>query len=162
MPGSQGDELWPVKEAEPRLAAEGPARLAQAAQTDKAEDRQLGARSVATRCPMDGQQREALEKIRTARPRWKLKAKAKAASKPDDDGAKGRPGRKSTARHGRASDKAQRNSPSDSRVIRPKTGFIQVCVRKLDFCYTDGEGRQGQVVRRRRRGAQSCDGEGSC
>jgi hypothetical protein len=35
-----------------------------------------------------------------------------------------------------------------------------VCVLKIRFCNIDGEGRQGQVVRRRRRGAQSRDGEG--
>src|SRR5712664_3303046 len=33
-------------------------------------------------------------------------------------------------------------------------------VPKIRFCNIDGEGRQGQVVRRRRRGAQSRDGEG--
>src|ERR1700732_5293638 len=35
-----------------------------------------------------------------------------------------------------------------------------VCVPKIRFCNINGEGRQGQVVRRRRRGAQSRDGEG--
>jgi hypothetical protein len=35
-----------------------------------------------------------------------------------------------------------------------------LCMPKTRFCHTDGEGRQGQVVRRRRRGAQSRDGEG--
>jgi hypothetical protein len=35
-----------------------------------------------------------------------------------------------------------------------------VCVPKTRFSHTDGEGRQGQVVRRRHRGAQSRDGEG--
>jgi hypothetical protein len=34
------------------------------------------------------------------------------------------------------------------------------CVPKIRFCNIDGEGRQGQVVRRRRRGAQPRDGEG--
>jgi hypothetical protein len=29
----------------------------------------------------------------------------------------------------------------------------QLCVPKIRFCNIDGEGRQGQVVRRRRRGA---------
>jgi hypothetical protein len=37
---------------------------------------------------------------------------------------------------------------------------LDLCVPKIRFCHIDGEGRQGQVVRRRRRGAQSCDGEG--
>jgi len=36
----------------------------------------------------------------------------------------------------------------------------QLCVPKTRSCNIDGEGRQGQVVRRRRRGAQSRDGEG--
>ena len=35
-----------------------------------------------------------------------------------------------------------------------------LCVPKIRFCNIDGEGRQGQVVRRPRRGAQSRDGEG--
>jgi hypothetical protein len=35
-----------------------------------------------------------------------------------------------------------------------------LCVPKIRFCNIDGEGRQGQVVRRRRRGAQPRDGEG--
>jgi hypothetical protein len=35
-----------------------------------------------------------------------------------------------------------------------------LCVPKNRFCNIDGEGRLGQVVRRRRRGAQSRDGEG--
>jgi hypothetical protein len=44
----------------------------------------------------------------------------------------------------------------------PEVGFssYDLCVPKIRFCNIDGEGRQGQVVRRRRRGAQSCDGEG--
>ena len=42
-----------------------------------------------------------------------------------------------------------------------ETGAILIlCVLKIRFCNIDGEGRQGQVVRRRRRGAQSRDGEG--
>ena len=38
--------------------------------------------------------------------------------------------------------------------------FATVCVPKIRFWNIDGEGRQGQVVRRRRRGAQSREGEG--
>jgi hypothetical protein len=38
------------------------------------------------------------------------------------------------------------------------TGAVTCVCRK--FCNIDGEGRQGQVVRRRRRGAQSRDGVG--
>src|SRR5258708_17167055 len=37
--------------------------------------------------------------------------------------------------------------------------LYDLCVPKVRFCHIDGEGRQGQVVRRRRRGAQSRDGE---
>ena len=39
-------------------------------------------------------------------------------------------------------------------------GFDPLCVPKIRFCNIDGEGRQGRVVRRRRRGAQPRDGEG--
>jgi hypothetical protein len=39
-------------------------------------------------------------------------------------------------------------------------GAPSLCVPKIRFCNIDGEGRQRQVVRRRRRGAQSRDGEG--
>ena len=35
-----------------------------------------------------------------------------------------------------------------------------LCVPKIRFCNIDGEGRQGQVLRQRRRGAQWRDGEG--
>jgi MFS transporter, ACS family, tartrate transporter len=38
--------------------------------------------------------------------------------------------------------------------------WTRLCVPNIRFCNIDGEGRQGQVVRRRRRGAQSHDGEG--
>jgi hypothetical protein len=53
------------------------------------------------------------------------------------------------------------------RVSRTRAGAVNaalvsyyLCVPKIRFCNIDGEGRQGQVVRRRRRGAQSRDGEG--
>src|SRR3979411_732296 len=42
-------------------------------------------------------------------------------------------------------------------------GFAErssTCVCRIRFCNIDGEGRKGRVVRRRRRGAQSRDGEG--
>src|SRR6201995_5713673 len=42
----------------------------------------------------------------------------------------------------------------------PLQSVIHLCVPKIRCCNIDGEGRQGQVVRRRRRGAQSRDGEG--
>ena len=45
------------------------------------------------------------------------------------------------------------------RIFSSRFG-TRLCVPKIRFCNIDGEGRQGQVVRRRRRGAQSRDGEG--
>jgi hypothetical protein len=44
--------------------------------------------------------------------------------------------------------------------ILPEKRGVWLCVPKIRFCNIDGEGRPGQVVRRRRRGAQSRDGEG--
>ena len=47
---------------------------------------------------------------------------------------------------------------------RPRMNRVSLlkalCVPNIRFCNIDGEGRQGQVVRRRRRGAQSSAGEG--
>ena len=55
-------------------------------------------------------------------------------------------------------------SGPDEESIRKAHAAINLpydlCVPKIRFCNIDGEGRQGQVVRRRRRGAQSRDGEG--
>src|ERR1700730_6622769 len=45
-------------------------------------------------------------------------------------------------------------------TVRIHPWFYDLCVPQIRFCNIDGEGRQGQVVRRRRRGAQSRDGEG--
>jgi hypothetical protein len=46
--------------------------------------------------------------------------------------------------------------------VRKGAGRI-LCVPKIKFCNIDGEGRQGQVVRRRRRGAQPTEiGEPDC
>src|SRR5712692_10210346 len=71
-----------------------------------------------------------LEKIRAAKAALEAEAKAKAASKPDDDGSgddgKVRPGRKSKPVTAEPSDKAQRNfTDPDSRVMPTKNGFIQ-------------------------------------
>src|SRR3977135_3760109 len=75
-----------MKEAEPRLAAEGQRWLAQARQTDKAEDRQCGASKRGDEMPeWMANKEKRLEKIRTAKAA--LEAKAKAAPKPDDDGS---------------------------------------------------------------------------
>src|SRR6266478_651902 len=119
-----------MKEAEPRLAAEVERWLAQAAQTDKAEDRQLGASKRGDEMPeWMANKEKRLEKIRTAKAALESEAKAKAASKPDDgsgDGGKGRPGRKSKPVTAEPSDKAQRNfTDPDSRVMPTKNGFIQ-------------------------------------
>lgn len=57
------------------------------------------------------------------RPRWKPKPKR---PQPDDDGGKGRPGRKSKPVTAEPSDKAQRNfTDPGSRVMPTKKGFIQ-------------------------------------
>src|ERR1700730_1410509 len=108
-----------MKEAEPRLAAEVQRWLAQAAQTDKAEDRQFGASKRGDEMPeWMAIKEKRLEKIRPAKAALEkaaleAEAKAKAASKPDDDGSgdggKGRPGRKSKPVPAEPSDKAQRN-----------------------------------------------------
>src|SRR5260370_9393503 len=92
-----------MKGAEPRLAAEVQRWLAQAAQTDKAEDRQLGASKRGDEMPeWMANKEKRLEKIRTAKAaleaeaKAKPKRKAKAASKPDDHASgaarKGPPG----------------------------------------------------------------------
>src|SRR5665213_3286261 len=120
-----------MKEAEPRLAAEVQRWLAQAAQTDKVEDRQLGASRRGDEMPeWMANKEKRLEKIRTAKTALESEAKAKAASKPDDDGSgdggKGRPGRKSKPVTAEPSHKAQRNfTDPDSRVMPTKNGFIQ-------------------------------------
>src|ERR1700676_836976 len=103
-----------MKEAEPRLAAEVQRWLAQAAQTDKAEDRQFGASKRGDEMPeWMANKEKRLEKIRTAKAALEAEARARAASKPDDDGSgdggKGRPGRKSKPVPAEPSDKAQRN-----------------------------------------------------
>src|SRR5260370_9890385 len=93
-----------MKEAEPRLAAEVQRWLAEAAQTDKAEDRQFGASKRGDEMPdWMANKEKRLEKIRTAKAALeaeaKAAAKAEAAAKPDDDGSgtgrQARVGRKS-------------------------------------------------------------------
>lgn len=124
-----------MKEAEPRLAAEVQRWFAEAAQTDKAEDRQLGASTRGDEMPdWMANKEKRLEKIRTAKAALEAEAKAaaeaKAVAKPDDegsgDGGKGRPGRKSKPVTAEPSHKAQRNfTDPDSRVMPTKNGFIQ-------------------------------------
>ena len=124
-----------MKEAEPRLAAEVQRWFAEAAQTDKAEDRQLGASTRGDEMPdWMANKEKRLKKIRTAKAALEAEAKAaaeaKAVAKPDDegsgDGGKGRPGRKSKPVTAEPSHKAQRNfTDPDSRVMPTKNGFIQ-------------------------------------
>ena len=124
-----------MKQAEPALAAEIERWLAQAAQTDRAEDREFGAGQRGDEMPdwlADKQKR--LEKIRAAKAALEADAKAaaeaksEAAAKPDDDGAggKAKPGRKPKPIAAVPNDKAQRNfTDPDSRVMPTKSGFIQ-------------------------------------
>jgi hypothetical protein len=116
-----------MKEAEPRLAAEVQRWFAEAAQTDKAEDRQFGASKRGDEMPdWMANKEKRLEKIRAAKAA--LEAEAKAAAKPDDEGSGGKasPGRKSKPVTAEPSDKAQRNfTDPDSRVMPTKNGFIQ-------------------------------------
>jgi hypothetical protein len=118
-----------MKEAEPRLAAEVQRWLAQAAQTDKAEDRQLGASKRGDEMPeWMANKEKRLEKIRTAKAALEAEAKAKAASgrRRLRRRRQGRPGSKSKPVTAEPSDKAQRNfTDPDSRVMPTKNGFIQ-------------------------------------
>ncbi|MGY4498401.1 hypothetical protein ACVWYH_002332 [Bradyrhizobium sp. GM24.11] len=126
-----------MKEAEPRLAAEVQRWFAEAAQTDKAEDRQFGASKRGDEMPdWMANKEKRLEKIRAAKAALEAEAEAKAAAdakaaaKPDDegssDGGKAKPGRKTKPVTAEPSDKAQRNfTDPDSRVMPTKSGFIQ-------------------------------------
>src|SRR5258708_13659194 len=74
-----------MKEAEPRLAAEIQRWLAQAAQTDKVEDRQFGASKRGDEMPeWMANKEKRLEKIRTAKAALEAEAetKPKPPSKP--------------------------------------------------------------------------------
>src|SRR5258708_11986721 len=105
-----------MKAAEPRLAAEIQRWLAQAAQTDKVEDRQFGASKRGDEMPeWMANKEKRLEKIRTAKAALEAEteAKTKAASKPDDDGSgdgrKGPPGRTPTPPTAQPTPNAHRN-----------------------------------------------------
>lgn len=122
-----------MKQAEAALAAEIDGWLAEAARTDREEDRQFGASKRGDEMPdwmADKQKR--LEKIRAAKAALEAEAaanaKAKAASKPDDngDGGKAKSGRKPKPPATEPGDKTQRNfTDPDSRVMPTKSGFIQ-------------------------------------
>jgi len=125
-----------MKEAEPRLAAEVQSWLVQAAQTDKAEDRQFGAGLRGDELPdWVANKQKRLEKIRQARAALEAEARARAeaASREDSggegsvaDGGKAKPGRKPKSVSAEPDNKSQRNfTDPDSRVMPTKSGFIQ-------------------------------------
>jgi hypothetical protein len=125
-----------MKKAEQDLAAEVHRWLAQAAQTDQAEDRQLGAAKRGDEMPdWIADKVKRLEKIRAAKAALEAdaRAKAQAASKhgddgegPTGDGGEAKPGRKPKPVSAEPDDKAQRNfTDPDSRVMPTKSGFIQ-------------------------------------
>jgi transposase len=116
-----------MKEAEAKLAAEVHRWLAQAAQTDKSEDRQFGHDKRGDELPdwvTDKQKR--LEKIRAAKAALEAEARAKAeaAARQKDNPGKGATKGKSVPAE--PDKKAQRNfTDPDSRVMPTKSGFIQ-------------------------------------
>jgi transposase len=119
-----------MNEAEPKLAAEVHRWLAQAGQSDKAEDRQLGADRRGDEMPdWAANKQHRLAKIRAAKA--ELEAEARAGAAPSDAGdgpAVGRtkPGRQSAPAAPAPDDKAQRNfTDPDSRIMKTKDGFIQ-------------------------------------
>ncbi len=125
-----------MQRAEQELAAEVDRWLAQAGQTDKAEDRQHGQNRRGDEMPdwMANKERR-LAKIRAAKAALEAEARARAqaASKPKDDGqgrsgdgGKAKPGRKPKPVSVEPEAKAQRNfTDPDSRVMPTKSGFVQ-------------------------------------
>jgi len=122
-----------MKRAEQELAEEVRGWLAQAANTDKAEDRQFGQDRRGDEMPeWVANKQKRLEKIREARAALEAEARSaaetRAASKPDDRGGGGKtkPGRKPKPPSTEPDDKAQRNfTDPDSRVMPTRSGFIQ-------------------------------------
>ena len=115
-----------MKQAEPALAAEVDRWLAQAGQTDQAEDRQFGAERRGEEMPdwvADKQQR--LAKIRAAKSA--LEAEAQAARRGEDSPPDDGPGTAGgTPEPAPVPDKAQRNfTDPESRIMKTKDGFIQ-------------------------------------
>jgi len=113
-----------MKEAEPKLAAEVHRWLAQAAQSDKADDRRFGVERSGDETPdWVANKQMRLEKIRAAKAA--LEAEAQAAAPPDgppDDSGRTEPGSKPKL----PDDKAQRNfTDPESRIMKTKDGFIQ-------------------------------------
>ena len=120
-----------MKQAEPALAAEVHRWLAQAAQTDKAEDRQLGKERRGDEMPEWAADKvRRLEKIRAAKAVLEAEARAAARRKGEDgppaSAARAKSGRPSKPPSEAPSDKAQRNfTDPDSRIMKTKDGFIQ-------------------------------------
>src|SRR5208282_2048033 len=122
-----------MKQAEPALAAEVHRWLAQAAQSDKAEDRQFGSARRGDEMPdWAADKVRRLEKIRAAKAVLEAEARAAAVAqrKGEDDPPAGadrpKPGRKPKPPSEAPSDKAQRNfTDPDSRIMKTKDGFIQ-------------------------------------
>lgn len=124
-----------MKEAEPKLAAEVDRWLAQAGQSDKAEDRQLGADRRGDEMPdWAANKQRRLAKIRAAKAELEAEARAGAAPSDGGDGPAGgstKPGRRSAPGTPAPDDKvpddkAQRNfTDPDSRIMKTKDGFIQ-------------------------------------
>jgi transposase len=111
-----------MKQAEPKLAAEVHRWLAQAAQVDKAEDRQLGGERRGDEMPAWVADKQArLEKIRAAKAA--LEAEARAAARADD---RSDDGGGTTPPPAKPADKMQRNfTDPESRIMKTKDGFIQ-------------------------------------
>jgi transposase len=117
-----------MKRAEPALAAEVHRWLAQAAQTDKAEDRAHGAQRRGDELPewvANKQQR--LEKLRAAKAALEAEARAAAAAKASDtDDGPGGSEHASPPPEPAPPDKAQRNfTDPESRIMKTNDGFIQ-------------------------------------
>jgi transposase len=116
-----------MKQTEPALAAEVHRWLAEAAQSDKAEDRAHGAERRGDEMPdwvADKQRR--LEKIRIAKAALEAEAREAEAAKASDkdEGSGGAPA--SPPEAAPPPDKAQRNfTDPESRIMKTNDGFIQ-------------------------------------
>lgn len=113
-----------MKQAEPRLAAEVERWMAEAAKTDKAEDRQHGEDRRGDEMPdWVANKEKRLAKIREAKAALEAEARAKAvAQKKDDGGGPPKPG----PNDAKPADKVQRNfTDPDSRVMPTRNGFVQ-------------------------------------
>src|SRR6266702_4618164 len=120
-----------MKKAEPRFAAEVQRWFAEAAQTDKAEDRQFGASKRGDEMPdWMANKEKRLEKIRAARPPWKPKPKLPPKPKPPRSqtttapATAARAGRDASPSPARQSRATRRNATSlipTAASCRPKT-----------------------------------------